>query len=289
MKTDNITSKQIEFGAADGWILKANLLEAPTSVPSMNTVILMLPAMGSHSRPARFMAEFLTSMGHTVITLDPRGHGMSLPHPRRGIDYGFDEFLKLDLPAVFADIKARFPDQPVFLIGHSLGAHLASIYAAENEGEVAGVVGLTAAHLDNKILGRPSLVLFTSFLLISKILGYLPGQYLGWGNPIAKGQVRDWAMWGITGKLRGSDGRALEPALMATKTPQLCVGFSDDPLAKPKSVAAFAAMFPADLVTHRTYTPAGVGVPKLGHMEHLRSGQKIWADIHDWITATRRS
>lgn len=289
MKTENITSKPIDVETADGWILKASQFEAGALVPPTNTVILMLPAMGSHSRPARFMADFLTSKGHTVFTLDPRGHGQSLPHPRRGIDYGFDEFLKQDLPAVFADIKARFPGQPIFLIGHSLGAHLASIYAAENEGEVAGVVGLTAAHLDNKVLGRLSLLLFTSFLLVSKILGYLPGQHLGWGNPIAKGQVRDWAMWGITGRLRGSDGRALEPALRATKTPQLCVGFSDDPLAKPKSVAAFAAMFPANLVTHRSYTPAEVGVPQLGHMEHLRNGQQIWADIHDWITVTRRS
>ena len=191
MKTENTTSELIDIKTADGWTLKASLFAPSPSVAPTNMVILMLPAMGSHSRPARFMAGFLTTKGHTVIALDPRGHGMSLPHPRRGIDYGFDEFLKQDLPAVFADIKARLPGQPIFLIGHSLGAHLASIYAAENEGEVAGVVGLTAAHLHNKIVGRPSLLLFTSFILISKILGYLPGQHLGWGNPIAKGQVRD--------------------------------------------------------------------------------------------------
>ncbi len=289
MKTEKGSGKPIEIVTADGWTLKASLFDASGSVAPTNTVILMLPAMGSHSRPARFMADVFAGYGHTVVTLDPRGHGQSLPQPRRGIDYGFDDFLTQDLPAAFAYIKDQFPGQPIFLIGHSLGAHLASIYAAENVGEVAGVIGLTAAHLDNKVLGRPSLLLFISFLMISKMLGYLPGQHLGWGNPIAKGQVHDWAMWGITGNLCGSDGRALEPALKATKTPQLCVGFSDDPLAPPKSVAAFAAMFPKDLMTHRTYTPEEAGVTKLGHMEHLRNGQQIWADIHDWITAIRSS
>jgi predicted alpha/beta hydrolase len=284
-----IPSEDIDVTAADGWHLKASLFK-PSEEAAAKSVILVLPAMGSHSRPARFMASALAAAGHAVLTADLRGHGRSLPKPKRGIDYGFDSFLRQDIPAFLATAKALYPHRPVFIIGHSLGGILGSIFAAENPGALQGVIALTTANLSLTHLSKGSLTIFVPFYLIAKVMGYVPGQHLGWGNPIAKTQVIDWAGWAFRRELRGSDGRALEPALANSTTPMLCLGFSDDyRLAPPKVVKAFADLFPAHLTEHRTITPQEAGVETLGHLNHLRNGAYVWRQMDAWITAQIKS
>lgn len=244
----------------------------------------MLPAMGSHSRPARFMAAALAGRGHAVLTADLRGHGKSLPLPKRGIDYGFDDFLRQDIPAIVVKVKALYAGVPVFVIGHSLGGMLGGIYAAENPAVLAGVITLAAGNLGLKHVSLGSLSVFVPFYLMAKILGYVLGQHFGWGNPIAKTQVIDWASWAFRRELRGTDGRALEPVLAKCETPILCLGFSDDlRLAPPKVVRAFADLFLAAWTHHQTITPEDAGVAALGHFEHLRSGAYVWQQMDQWI------
>jgi len=282
MKLEEMASEQFEIVTNDGWSLKANRFQLPTGTPK--AIILVMPAMGSHSRPARFMASAFAKLGNLVVTLDPRGHGQSKPHPKRGIDYGFDHFLHLDMPAVIAVLKDQHPQLPIFIIGHSLGGHLAAIFAAENPGLIDGVITLTSAHLHSKIIGRPALLLFAAFSIMAKLLGYLPGQHFGWGTPIARQQVMDWAKWGITGVLRGSDGRNLEPALAASTTPTLCIGFTDDKrLAPPKSTIAFSKLMDDRLTTHWKIDPSDVGAEILGHFDHLRTGAVVWTRMDAWI------
>ncbi len=278
-----IPSEDIDVIAADGWHLKGNLFKPSNDAP-VKSVIVVLPAMGSHSRPARFMASALAASGHAVLTADLRGHGRSLPKPKRGIDYGFDTFLHQDIPAFLEKVKGLYPDCPVFIIGHSLGGILGAIFAAENPGAVQGVIALTTANLSLKHLSKGSLTIFVPFYLIAKLLGYVPGQHLGWGNPIAKTQVIDWANWAFRGELCGSDGRSLEPVLAKSRTPMFCLGFSDDyRLAPPKVTKAFADLFPAETTTHRTITPEEAGAEKLGHLDHFRNGAYVWQQMDDWI------
>ncbi|WP_169569802.1 alpha/beta fold hydrolase [Sneathiella limimaris] len=273
----------VSIETTDGWELKTYHFGAKGELPPRST-ILVLPAMGSHARPARYMAEYLSSQGHAVLALDLRGHGQSLPKPTRGVDYGFDDFLQKDIPAALSWMKDQYPDTPVFILGHSLGGILGEIFGAENEGAVNGVITLTTSNLSARVLGRKSLLLFVPFLMISKVLGYLPGQHLGWGNPISKTQVKDWAGWGIRNRLHGTDGRLLEPVLAKSLTPMLCIGFSDDlKLAPPHTTEAFAGLFPVGHTQHRTITPEEAGAQKLGHMEHLRNSHYAWQQISDWI------
>ncbi|MEH6474179.1 MAG: alpha/beta fold hydrolase [Sneathiella sp.] len=282
MKPEEIESEQLEFTTSDGWTLRANSYSPPSR--ETKAIILMLPAMGSHSRPARFLASALAKMGNLVVTLDPRGHGKSTPHPKRGVDFGFDHILQFDLPAVITTLKKNQPDLPLFLMGHSLGGYLTSIFAAENPDVVNGVITLTSAHLHSKYIGRASLAVYFSFAALSKILGYLPGQYLGWGAPMARRQVLDWANWGMSGTLRGTDGRELEPALSASTTPTLCIGFTDDlSLAPSKAVKAFSSLMPADSTSLWEINPSEIGAEKLGHFEHLRTGSGLWPRIDAWI------
>jgi len=290
MELDELESNLVQVTTEDGWILKANQFLPPNSATTSKAVIVIFPAMGAHVRPYRFMASALASVGNIVLTVDPRGHGASTPHPKRGIDYGYDEILQQDIPAILVKVADAHPSLPIFLMGHSLGGHLISAFAAENRNAVAGTITLTSPQLYYKILGLPTIVLFTVFALISKLFGYLPGHHLGWGSPIAHRQTMDWVNWGLSGTFRGSDGRDLEPLLKTTPTPNLCIGFTDDKrLATPKAVAAFSQMLPKAKTTYWSLSPEDLSAQTLGHFDHLRTGAKLWPRINDWIDAQLNS
>lgn len=278
-----IAPSPVEVTTKDGWRLKASLFEPPGGKP-VKSVIVILPAMGAHARPYRFMASYLAACGHAVITLDPRGHGQSLPHPKRGVDYGIDHFLKQDIPAILAFARQRFSGRSVALLGHSLGGHLAAMYMAENPGAADLLITLTTTHVSFKKLDFRILVLFLGFSLMARILGYVPGQYVGWGTPMARRQVLDWARWGLSDRFSGTDGRDIEPFMAKLEKPLLSIGFTDDRrLAPPHGIDHFNDLLKSCDLTRWSISPDDIGVEALGHFGHLRCGEKVWADMDRWI------
>jgi predicted alpha/beta hydrolase len=236
------------------------------------------------------MSAFLARAGHVVITVDPRGHGQSLPHPKRGIDYSIDDIMAKDVAAVVAHAKAQYPELPRLFVGHSLGGHISAMYTAEHPEDVTALITLTTTHVYFRKLGLPSISLFLSFTFLTRILGYLPGQYVGWGTPMAKTQVLDWVRWGLTDRYSGSDGRDIEPAMARLRKPLLSIGFTDDKrLARPAGIDHFNALLPACSLTRWTLSPEELEVSALGHFDHLRTGTKVWARMDQWIRAQVQS
>jgi predicted alpha/beta hydrolase len=267
----------------DGWSLKINLFEPPVD-QSPISVIMIMPAMGTSARPYRFMASALAAAGHVVVTVDPRGHGESLPHPKRGVDFGVDDIVQKDMPAVMDHINSQYKDVPVVLCGHSLGGHLSAMYLAENPDAAVALITLTSTHFHYKVIGLGSLGLFGGFYLLTQAFGYLPGEHVGWGARSAKTQVKDWVRWGFTGGFQGSDGRDLTPAVAALEIPYLCIGFTDDTwLAHAKGVDHFAKRLSNCTVSRWSLSPEDLGVDKLDHFNHLRTGAKVWSRMDRWI------
>lgn len=83
----------------------------------------------------------LERAGHRVIAYDARGHGESGPAPA-GLGYGYPELVG-DLETV---IEAGAGAGPLFLVGHSLGAHTAIAYALRHPERVAGLVAIGPAY-----------------------------------------------------------------------------------------------------------------------------------------------
>jgi len=285
MKKNDTAGEQVSVQTDDGWTLKFNRFTPRDSATAPRAIVVILPAMGAHARPYRFMAQALADMGNAVYTVDPRGHGQSRPLPRRGIDYGIDDFLKMDIPAILEKTRQQSGCLPIFLIGHSYGGHLSAVYAAENPGQICGVITLTTSQLYYKIFSPVSLILYSMFSVLAKTMGYVPGQHLGWGTPMARQQVLDWARWGFSGKFRGTDGRRFEPLIKEMQTPGLCIGFTDDSrLGPPKAIRHFSLLFPDDKVTHWSLSPTELEAPKLGHFDHLRTGTNLWPRLDRWIS-----
>jgi acylglycerol lipase len=159
-------SFETQWQADDGVFLFGRGWE-PEGKP--RALVCLVHGLGEHSGRYQHVAAALTEAGYAVLSFDLRGHGRS-GGPRGHIP-SFEAFLR-DLDRLFDQAQLRYPSQPRFLYGHSLGGILVLNYALRRKPEARGVIatssGLRTALEEQKlkvalvrILGRilPSLTL----------------------------------------------------------------------------------------------------------------------------------
>ncbi|ORT59117.1 alpha/beta fold hydrolase [Streptomyces sp. CB03238] len=253
-------------------------------------VALVVPAMGARARFYAPFARRLHRAGLHVAVTDLRGQGDSTPVARRGVAYGYRETVEDDLPAVVRAVSAEFPCSPVVLVGHSLGGQLALLSATGLTGVHAVV--LTAAGSVwwrgfGPVRGLRNLVGSQLFAALATVLGYWPGERLGFGGTQATGVMRDWARQGRTGRytLPGSD-TDYEVALARMKLPVLAVDVDNDILAPPAATDHLLRKVPAAPVSRWRYTAALAGGRRVDHFRWVKHSDGMSAYIADWISGT---
>jgi predicted alpha/beta hydrolase len=132
-------AEPIDIRTTDAWSLRAEVHEPERD--AIGTAVLSHAMMARRSEfdrpPGGGLTRFLVERGWRTIAFDFRGHGDSLPSPRQGANFGYDDLVARDLPAVHAFARSRGGrrKRPVVLVGHSLGGHA---------GLAAQAVGLVA-------------------------------------------------------------------------------------------------------------------------------------------------
>jgi alpha-beta hydrolase superfamily lysophospholipase len=79
----------------------------------------------------------LEQAGYSLLTFDLRGHGHS--QGRRGHIDAYERLME-DIDHLLDEAARRFPGQPRFLYGHSMGGNLALNYVLRRRPELAGVI-----------------------------------------------------------------------------------------------------------------------------------------------------
>lgn len=100
-------------------------------------VVCLVHGLGEHSGRYPHLAAALTRAGYALQAFDLRGHGNS--QGRRGHAPSWEALLD-DISLSLAQAAARFPDAPLFLYGHSLGATLALTYCMSRQSQLAGMI-----------------------------------------------------------------------------------------------------------------------------------------------------
>lgn len=186
---------------AERWTVRASdghsfelLVDAPKHP---RAALFFFPAMGVDASYYAPFAEALSQRGILVAVCDLRGHGTSSIRPRRGVDFGYREIVELDLPPAVATFKARIPDVPLYLGGHSLGGQLMMLHVAATRPDIAGMALVACAipyyrnwQGRSRHWIRLATVLFPT---VGFLLGYVPGHRLGLGGTEAQTLMRDWA------------------------------------------------------------------------------------------------
>lgn len=103
--------------------------------------ILCLHGMNSHSGYFALLGHGLAKKGNAVFALDLRGNGLSG-------EQGDAESLECqiaDIRFILDHIRTLYPDKPVYLLGHSLGAGYALRFISMYPGDVTGAILLAPA------------------------------------------------------------------------------------------------------------------------------------------------
>jgi predicted alpha/beta hydrolase len=119
----------------------------------------------------------------------------------RSSDFGYHHSLALDIPAALE----AMPGPPAVIAGHSLGGQLALLYAASHPEHTTPVVaiasgssyhGTVATQRGQRVRRRQA----ATVSLITRALGYFPGNRLGFGGRQPRAVMQDWSLEARTGR-----------------------------------------------------------------------------------------
>ena len=100
-------------------------------------VVALVHGFNSHGGQYLWAAEQFVASGYAVYALDLRGRGKS--DGERFYVERIEEYLS-DVATLMALARKREPGLPVFLLGHSAGGVIASVYTLDHQAELAGLI-----------------------------------------------------------------------------------------------------------------------------------------------------
>lgn len=189
---DNFTQKTIHFN-------QYPILVDIYSNPENKQTVILLAALGIAISKYEKLIALLVQNNLNVVVADYPHCGRNTPLVSANIDYNYTDLLNNFIPQlakIAFDIHAQ---QPV-LLGHSLGGHLATLYAQSHSNKVIGVatgnIGLKNWNLKGKINILKAVTVINAMILKD---GYFAGYKISFGNRETKSLMRDWSKVIFTG------------------------------------------------------------------------------------------
>ncbi|WP_434421737.1 lysophospholipase [Nannocystis pusilla] len=131
--------KQEKFAANDGTQLHLRSWQPANA----RAVVAIVHGFKAHGGLYEWAGGQLAEQGFAVYALDLRGHGVS---EGDRLEVGkFGDYVD-DVHTLVKLAKARNPGLQVFLLGHSAGGVISSIYTLEHQSELAGFICESFAH-----------------------------------------------------------------------------------------------------------------------------------------------
>lgn len=288
--------EELEIRTSDGACLRAFVDDPPEGTAIDGTLVLghamfaRKSSFGRRERPG--LSGEIAKLGFRTVAFDFRGHGdSSSPSGKDGWTY--DELVRFDLPAVVECVRAREPERPVIVVGHSLGAHVAIAAQGTNRLHADAIVLLSGnvwlRELEpSRARWLAKTAVARAMLALSNRANGFPARRLRFGSDDASAPyLRDLFRVVTDGRWSSADGAEDYRLAMANVTVPVAavVGDADRIMCHPSCGEAFArSCAGAVRVFH---------VPKAGHMDLVKSARAfpIVSDAVSWAfrEAKRRS
>ncbi|MFK7922011.1 MAG: alpha/beta fold hydrolase [Bacteroidia bacterium] len=267
-----------------------NQINHYTETASDRPLFLLLPAMGVRASYYPLFAERLVAAGVQVVSVDFRGLGESNVRASRQVDFGYETLIQ-DLKEVVDHLKKVYPQAPIYLLGHSLGGQIGLLYAARYPEGFDGVALVASCSVyAGSWQGFGKLrILFASrfFSLMSQILGFHHGKYLGFGGREARTVMRDWGFNAIDGRYqpKGSDFD-YEAALGERLIPVLAINIEGDDFAPIKATQHLLNKLSSQAPKqYHLYTKEVAG-HKLNHFNWVKYSEGLVPILQKWLRAS---
>jgi len=142
-------------------------------------IVIIAHGMMEHAKRYARFAEVLNENKFTVFAPDHRGHGRTADETGLGIlgeTATWHDWVR-NLDDVVVRAKEKYPDLPVFFLGHSMGSFLGQMYAAEYPNQLQGLL-LSGTTEESRLTSWFGKVL-TSFLIAINGKN-ASGKLVGW-------------------------------------------------------------------------------------------------------------
>ncbi len=221
-----------EFKYKDGSTVTVSIAE----VEGAKETLVFLPALGVRASYYKgFIEETANKLGLRVLTVDWRGHGSSSLRPAKDVDFGYQQLLD-DMDELLSWIEEQYPDQPISLGGHSLGGQLSCLFYGRYSDRVKQLLIIASCSVYYKGwsgIGKLRVWMVGKvFYGIARLVGYFPGEQVGFGGREAKGVMKDWGHNATSGKyeLAGSSFH-YDDAMQQAQPKILAINYKPDTFA----------------------------------------------------------
>jgi len=269
----------------DGGVQVAVRRYEPTA--EVRASIVIGGAMGVRQSFYEPFAQWLAQQGLRVWTFDYRGSGDSRNGASlRGFEADLFDWAR-DYEAVVDAAKAALPEQPLYLLGHSLGAQLPGFL--QRPEQVDGLISIAAGSgywRENAPKLKRSILYFWFVLvpLVTRVCGYFPGRKLKKVGDLPRGVILQWRRWCLHPRYSvGAEGDSALQSYGRVRFPVLALSMTDDELmtlAGTESLMSFYAGAPRAV---ERIAPADVQARRIGHFGFFREqfSQSLWPSMLD--------
>lgn len=254
-------------------------------------LVIFLPALGVNVEYYRGLCDAWAQRGHRIAAIEMRGMKQSSVQDVKRHNFGYNEVLNVDLPALIATLANAAAAEPVYLAGHSLGGQFALLYASRAAHRIDGVILVAGgsnhfASLASWWAQRKRWFGFWSIRWLGRLLGFFPGDKLGFGGRQPLNLMLDWSREGLTGRYQViGDKTDYNAALAGITTPVLLVSLSGDPLVPRSSADALAGKLKQARVTQIELQASDHGLKAFSHFKWVRQPQPVLDPVQAWMQA----
>ena len=251
-------------------------------------VIIIMPALGVEAKYYKPLALALKNSGYIVVTTDLRGTGKSSINPKKK-NFGYHEMLNFDWPVILDKVNKHFPNNKIYLLGHSLGGQLACLYTSQHQQLISGLILAASCTVYYKAWKFPLnfgvLIGTQTARFLVKTLGYFPGKKIGFAGTEAKNVILDWAFNARTGKYKPLNSSAnFEDDFKNIKLPVLAISFEADKLAPLNAVKRLTSKIKNATVKNEHYEG-----DDLDHFNWVKENKFVLKAINNWFQEIKKS
>lgn len=271
--------------ASDGYPVSAREFVGPDAP---RAIAVIAAAMGVKQDFYAKFAAWLATQGIVAITFDYRGMGDSRPKSLRGFSASIVDWATLDCAALIADLDARYPNLPIYWLGHSVGAQMLGL--VPNRDRIAAMMSIAAGSGYWKWNAAPLryyvLALWYVMMPVGlKLAGYFPGRKLGAVGDLPYGVAAQWRKWCLDPDYLAAEGAGVRRQVAEVETPITALSFQDDEMMTFTGTKHLFRLYERAPIEYRRVKPKDHGLGKIGHFGFFRSQSKdaLWPMVPAWI------
>lgn len=276
-----VSAEDFEFSAGE-----ANLsarLYAPMARPDV--AVVLNGATGVPRDYYQHFARWLAAeRGMACLTYDYRDFGTSLKRRLKDSDATMADWALKDMPAAQAEMRRRYPDARLWVIGHSVGGMLGPLQPGIERIDrmicvCSGLVTLADHPWPYK--GLAALFWYGHVPPLVRLLGYLPGRMLGFGSDLPSGVYWQWRKWCTSPDSYLPELGDTLPQVDwgRTTAPVDVIALEDDQTVPPPAVWRLAELYGPAARRH-LLAPAAFGLREVGHIgAFARRSRAIWPQL----------